>query len=140
MKKKIVLAVGGIFLAIAFFGGGCLLAFKAFDSRYGISDIAKDRIELGYLQDCVEKFDLKDYDSLVMLMNLRLDIEIISIYDKLRHETNINNIDKAKKSLSRIAKHRQTFPAVYPKFRTDPNILRTRKLIEAVLAEALIYK
>ena len=140
MKKKIILGVcaisGGIFL----FGGGFFCGLKFFVWNYNITALTEARIALMPLVTDIETLDRKDYDSLRTRLNLRIDGEVLKVYNTMGESKNKEDIDKAKKTLSRLAKHRQKYPPTYPANLQGPDNERVYKHVNTILSQFAEYK
>lgn len=71
---------------------------------------------------------------------MRIDGEVLKIYNTIGESKNKEDIDKAKKWLSRLAKHRQKFPSVYPKYKETEETAKVHKHVEAILSQYIDYK
>jgi hypothetical protein len=140
MKKKIILSICGVCAGILLFGGGFFCGLKFFSWNWNISALTESRIALLQLITNIEALDRKDYDSLRTSLNMGIDGEILKIYNTIGDSKSKDDIDKAKKSLSRLAKHRQKYPATYPKYPASSETERVNKAVDAILASYLDYK
>ena len=93
MKKKIILGVCAVLGGILLFGGGFFCGLKFFVWNYNITALTEARIALMSLVTNIEELDRKDYDSLRTSLNLRIDGEVLKIYNTM--EESKNNEDKS---------------------------------------------
>lgn len=140
MKRKILLGLCSAFAAVLLFGGGFFCGLKFFSWNYNISALTEARVALLPLLSNIEALDRKDYNSLRTSLNMRIDGEVLKIYNTIGESKNKEDIDKAKKWLSRLAKHRQKFPSEYPKYQENEETSKVHQHVEAILAQYIDYK
>ncbi len=140
MKKKIILGVFAVLGGILLFIGGFFCGLKFFAWNYNITAITEARIALMSLETNIEALDRKDYDSLRTNLNLRIDGEILKIYNLIEESKNKEDINRAKKALSRLAKHRQNYPPAYPAYLQSPDNEKVYKHVDAILTQFIDYK
>jgi hypothetical protein len=140
MKKNMILGVCAVVSGIVLFGGGFFCGLKFFAWNYNITALTEARIALMPLVTNIEALDRKDYDSLRTSLNLRIDGEVLKIYNTIEESKNKEDIDKAKKALSRLAKHRQNYPPVYPAYLQKSDNEKVYKHVDAILAQFIDYK
>ena len=140
MKKKIILTVCSVFAGILLFGGGFFCGLKFFSWNYNITALTEARITLLPLLTNIEALDRQDYDSLRTSLNMRIDGEVLKIFNTMEKSNNKDDIDKAKKWLSHLAKHRQKYPPAYPTYPENPETVKVHKHVDAILAQFIDYK
>lgn len=140
MKKKILVGGFSALAAILLFGGGFFCGLKFFSWNYNVSAFTEARIALLPLLSNIEALDQKDYDSLRTSLNMRIDGEVLKINDTIEESKNKEDIDKAKKWLSRLAKHRQKYPSIYPKYPGTEETAKVHKHVETILSQYVDYK
>lgn len=140
MTKKLIIIISSIAAAILIFVGGFYCGLKFFSWTFNVTKLQKAYVELIPLQSDIEALDRKDYDALSASINLRLDSELITIYNLIGESNDKEQIHKAKKWVARVATHRKKFPAAYPKFPDDDRSEAVRGHIDAILAEYIDYK
>lgn len=140
MTKKLITVISSIAAAILIFIGGFYCGLKFFSWTFNVTELQKAYVELIPLQSDIEALDRTDYDTLRTSINLRLDSELINIYNLIGESNNKEQIHKAKEWVSRVANHRKKFPAAYPKFPADDRSEAVRNHIDAILAEYIDYK
>ncbi len=135
MSKKIIVIVSSIAAAIVLFAGGFYCGLRFFVWTFNTTEIAKTNIEFRQLQSNIEALDNNDADALRTNLNLRSDVAIMKLYNMLEESKNGADADKAKKLLTRMAKHRKQFPPTYPKLQGNAETVKTQQHIAAILAE-----
>lgn len=140
MKRKILIGVCSVFVAVLLFGGGFFCGLRFFSWTYNASALTEARIALLPLLANIEALDRKDYDSLRTNLNMRINTEVLRIYNTIEESKNKEDIDKAKKWLSRLANHRQKFPAEYPKYQGTEETAKVYKHVEAILSQYIDFK
>ena len=140
MKKKIILGVCAVLGGILLFGGGFFFGLKFLAWNYNITALTEAQVALMSLETNIEALDRMDYDSLRTSLNLRIDGEVLKIYNTMEESKNKEDIKRAKMALSRLAKHRQKYPPAYPSFPRAPDTAKVNKHVDTILAQFIDYK
>ena len=105
-----------------------------------MSELRKASAELAPLQVNIEALDRKDYESIRTMTNIEIDSKIILVNSMLSVSKSKEETERAKKWLSRVAKHRKQFPSEYPAYLESPETSNLRSEVEAILTKFTDYK
>jgi hypothetical protein len=141
MMKKITKVILMTILIILTFGLGWYCGLNFFTWTFNHTELTKAYVELMPLQTDIEALDRKDYAALRTSINLRLDAQIIKVYNLIDDNKNTSDNIKAKNMLARVAKHRKEFPGAYPTYpEKNEYTENVHKHVEAMLAEFIDSK
>jgi hypothetical protein len=136
MKKIIVLTL----VTIAAFAAGWYGSLEFYSRVFCISELKKGGAEIATLQANIEALDRKDFDSIRARTNADIDGKILILNSMMESSSNKEDVERAKKWLSRVAKHRKQFPAEYPATLQNPKTAELKSAIDAILAKYADYK
>ena len=129
MKKRILIGVGCLVVAIAIFCGGFILGIK-FNP---FSRVTNAYVEMLPTLTAIRQADREDYAALKTSLNLKLDGDILKLNYLIQDAKEGKDVEKAKSVLKLIAEHRQKYPPVYNAYISlkDPAV---KKAVDDVLA------
>lgn len=139
MKKLIVIIVLTL-VTIAVFAAGWYGSLLFYSRLFCISELKKGYAELAPLQANIEALDRKDYASIRTSTNIDIDSKILLINSLLETSNDKEDTERAKKWLSRVAKHRKQFPVEYPANLQNPQTAELKSAVDAILAKYADYK
>lgn len=135
MRRKVFIAVGGLILLLIGFAVGAFASFHFWSKTFQTSTLEEATINLMQAETKMEQLDRGDFNGLRTSLNMAIDVEVIRIYQALDSSSNENKIQQAKKTLARVAKHRQLHPPAYPDYSENQNKENVIKYVESVLNE-----
>jgi hypothetical protein len=136
MKKLIVLTL----VTIVAFAAGWYGSLEFYSRMFCFSELKKGCAEIAALQANIEALDRKDFESIRTSTNIDLDGKILLLNSMLQTSKNKEDTERAKKWLSRVAKHRKQFPFEYPVNLQNPKTAELKGTIDAILAKYTDYK
>ena len=136
LEKLIVPAV----VALIAFAAGWYGSLEYYSRLFCVSELRKASAELAPLQVNIEALDRKDYESIRTMTNIEIDSKIILVNSMLSVSKSKEETERAKKWLSRVAKHRKQFPSEYPAYLESPETSNLRSEVEAILTKFTDYK
>jgi hypothetical protein len=113
MKKKILIGIGCLVLAVSIFCGGFYLGITASSWMFGVSKITEAYVTAATRWHSVKQLDQQDYTALKTGLNIQMDGDIIRLHYLISDKKNDKDADKGKKLLKAIAEHRDKYPPVY---------------------------
>ena len=131
MKKLIVLTL----VTIVAFAAGWYGSLQFYSRLFCISELKKGCAELAPLQANIEALDRKDYESIRTRNNIDIDGKILLLNSMLEASNDKEDAERAKKWLSRVAKHRKQFPTEYPANLQNPKTAELKSAVDAILAK-----
>jgi hypothetical protein len=135
MSRKLLIIIAGLLLLIIGFAVG-VVSVTYYDIRsYEITILDDATINLMNAEMMIGQFDRGDLEALNTSLNMAIDTEVIRIYQSLNLSNDEAKKERAKKLLSKVAKHRQAHPAPYARNPQDPEKEKVIKYVEAILSE-----
>lgn len=136
MKKMIILT----FVTIVAFAAGWYGSLVFYSRVFCVSELKKSCAEIAVLQANIESLDRKNFESIRTRTNLDIDGKIIFLNSMLETSKNNKDTERAKKLLSRVAKHRKEFPSEFPANLQNQETAEFKSTIDAILAKYADYK
>ena len=121
MKKKILIGVGCLVIAVIIFCGGFATGVKFGSGTFGFSSVTEAYVQMLPTWMAVRQVDREDYTALKTSLNLKLDGEILKLNLLVNQAKSGKDVEKAKKLLKTIAGHRTKYPPVYSAYSSNKN-------------------
>jgi transcription termination factor NusB len=136
MKKVFILSL----VTIVAFAAGWYGSLVFYSRVFCVSELKKSCAEIAVLQANIESLDRKDFEPIRTRTNLDIDGKIILINSMLETSKNKEDTERAKKLLSRVAKHRKQFPSEFPANLQNLKTAELHSTVDAILAKYADYK